>query len=113
MEGRLGEDHAGELRRENAEQKAERIVTEELKRLGWRERDLLTRRKNDPDKLALGGRIWRETTRSFKRIAVRLHLGTSKGANTILHRWLKSHAAPDMGARPEKPPRGSGRRKRS
>jgi putative transposase len=113
MEGHLGENHAGELRQESEEQKAERIVAEELKRLGWRERDLLTRRKNDPDKLALGGRIRRETTMSIKRIAARLHLGTSKGANTNLHRWLKSHAAPDMGAPPEKHQRGSGRSKQS
>jgi hypothetical protein len=73
--------------------KAERIVSGELTRLGWRERDLATRRKSDPDKLALGGRLRRETTLSIKWIAARLHLGTSKGANSNLHRWMKGHAA--------------------
>jgi len=35
LEGRLGEHHAGELKRESAESKAERIIREELKRLKW------------------------------------------------------------------------------
>lgn len=94
MEGHLGAHHAGELRRESAERKAERIVAEELKRLGWRERDLTTRRKSDPDKLALGSQLRRETTLSIKWIAARLHLGSSKGANANLYRWMKCHAAP-------------------
>ena len=34
MEDKLGEHHSGELRLESAEAKAERIVAEELKRLG-------------------------------------------------------------------------------
>jgi hypothetical protein len=38
MEGRLGEHHAGELRQESAEAKAERIVQEEVKRLGLERR---------------------------------------------------------------------------
>ena len=35
MEGKLGENHSGELHRETAEQKANRIIGEELSRLGW------------------------------------------------------------------------------
>jgi len=35
MEGKLGENHSGELHRETAEQKANRIICEELSRLGW------------------------------------------------------------------------------
>jgi hypothetical protein len=73
--------------------KAERIVAGELKRLGWREHDLVMRRKSDPDKLALGGRLRLETTLPIKWIDARLHLGTSKGANANLHRWMKGHAA--------------------
>jgi hypothetical protein len=53
MEGKLGEHHAGALKQESAEAKAERIIREELRRLGWRERDLQERPKSDPAKLAL------------------------------------------------------------
>ncbi|HXP59941.1 MAG TPA: hypothetical protein VN829_05575, partial [Dongiaceae bacterium] len=44
MEGKLGEHHAGELRRETAAAKGERIIAQELQRLGWSESDLVTRR---------------------------------------------------------------------
>jgi putative transposase len=91
MEGQLGEHHSGEMRRETAEMKAERIIAAELRRRGWQERDLANRRKNDPDKLALGNLLRRQTTLSIKWIAARLRLGTSKGANANLHRWRQSH----------------------
>ena len=39
MRGHLGEHHAGELRREQSEVRAERIVAEQLGRLGWTEAD--------------------------------------------------------------------------
>ncbi len=35
MEGKLGENHAGELHRETASARADRILAEELRRLGW------------------------------------------------------------------------------
>jgi regulator of protease activity HflC (stomatin/prohibitin superfamily) len=62
MEGNLGEHHSGELHRASAEAKAERIVAEELKRLGWAQADLAARRKNEPMKLELAARLRRETT---------------------------------------------------
>ena len=37
MEGRVGEHHSGGVRQEVAKAKAERIVAEELRRLGWKE----------------------------------------------------------------------------
>jgi hypothetical protein len=37
MEGKLGESHSGELHRETAEQRANRIIAEELARRGWPE----------------------------------------------------------------------------
>jgi len=89
MEGKLGEHHSGELRRETAEAKAERIVAEELRRLGWRGAELATRRKGDPDKLAIAARLRKETTLSLKAIAARVHLGTSKSANARLHNWMR------------------------
>jgi REP element-mobilizing transposase RayT len=89
----LGEHHAGALRRESGEAKAERLVGQELKRLGWTEADLATRRKSDPLKLALAARLRTETTLSLKAIAARVHLGTSKGANANLHKWMRASAS--------------------
>jgi REP element-mobilizing transposase RayT len=101
MESGLGEHHSGELRQGSAEAKAERIVAEELRRLGWREADLKSRRKNDPDKLELGARLRRETTLTIKAIAARVCLGTSKAANAKLHRHMREGAKPRKGkARP-------------
>jgi hypothetical protein len=73
-------------------------VAEEFQRLGWREQELVTRRKSDPTKLALAMRLRKETTLSLKRIAARVHLGTSKSANAKLHCWLAgSLSAPKPG----------------
>ena len=93
MEDKIGEHHAGELRRETAGAKAERIVAEELKRLGWKKSELAGRPKGHPDKLALAARLRRETTLPLKEIALRAHLGTSKSANARLHRWMKQSQA--------------------
>jgi hypothetical protein len=56
MDGKLAEHHSGELGRETADAKAERLITEELRRLGWQEADLVSRRKSDPVKLAIAAR---------------------------------------------------------
>jgi hypothetical protein len=55
-EGSLGGNHAGELHRQAADAKAERIIAEELQRNGWCERDFLARRKKDPAKLSASER---------------------------------------------------------
>ena len=92
MEGKLGEHHAGELRRESATTRAERIIAEELARLGWSQEELAARPKSDPAKLAIAARLRKETTLTIKSIAARLHLGTSKSANARLHGWMRSNA---------------------
>ena len=86
MDGKLGESHSGELHRETAEQKANRIVFEELARRGWQESELATRRRSDPDKLAIAVRLRNETTLPVKWIAARVQIGTAKGAKSVLHR---------------------------
>src|ERR1043166_7336557 len=53
MEGKVGENHPGEIRRETAEAKAERLITEELTRLQWPGQDLVAHSKSDPRKLAI------------------------------------------------------------
>src|SRR5208282_3402867 len=57
MEGRMGEHPSGALRQESAESKAGRMMVEELRRMGWKESDLVDCRKSDPGKLALAARL--------------------------------------------------------
>jgi len=93
VEGNLAEDHAGGLRQQSAEAKAERIMAEELRRLRMTREDLALRRKNDPDKLAMAARLKRETTLTLKAITAFVGLGSSKSANTKLHQWMKNNPA--------------------
>jgi REP-associated tyrosine transposase len=95
MEGKLGEHHSGALHRESAEAKAERIVAEELGRLGWNQAELAGRRKTDHGKLAIAARLRQQTTLPLKEIAARIHLGTSKSANSRLHQWMKQPGGTD------------------
>lgn len=90
METSLGENHAGELRSESAEGKAERIIGQELRRLGWTQSDLALRLKGDPAKMALANRLRKETTLSVKWIAARLALGTAKSARARLQKWKET-----------------------
>ena len=87
MDGTLGENHSGELHRESAEQKANRIISREMARLGWEEVDLACGLKSDPRKLAIAARLRKETTLPIKWIAARLRMGTTKSARSMLHRW--------------------------
>jgi hypothetical protein len=48
IDGKLGEHHSGQLHRETARSKAERIIAEELRRIGWQESDLVWRARTDP-----------------------------------------------------------------
>ena len=89
LESHLGEHHSGHLHQQTSASRAERIISEELTRLGWTESDLTTQRKNAPDKLALAARVRKETTLTIKRIAARVHLGASKGANANRHRSMR------------------------
>ncbi|HVM48033.1 MAG TPA: hypothetical protein VMU04_08400 [Candidatus Acidoferrum sp.] len=95
MEGSLGGHHAGELHRQAADARAERIIAEELQRKGWSEQELQARRKNDPAKLDIAARLRKETTLSIKAIAARVHLGTSKAANMTLHHHLNGSLVHD------------------
>jgi hypothetical protein len=72
----------------------EPFIAEELLRLGWTEKDLTARLKNDPGKLAVAARVRKETTLSIKWIAARLQLGTSKRARAMLHHWMQNHEKP-------------------
>jgi putative transposase len=91
IDGKLGDHHAGTLRQEGSRARAERIVAEELARLGWTELDLAARRKNAPPKLAIAARLRKETTLTVKEIAARVSLGTSKSANAKLHAFIRNN----------------------
>ena len=92
MDGKVGQNHPGQIRLETAEAKADRLIAEELARLQWTGADLAAQRKNHPSKLAIAARLRRETTLSVRRIAERLHLGKPEGARANLHKWLKQPA---------------------
>ncbi len=50
---RVAPGHSGADRQESGEEKAERIIGEGLKRLGWEKNDLAERRKGDRAKVKL------------------------------------------------------------
>ena len=93
LDGQLGDNHSGQRRQETAQQKAKRIIAEELRRWQWAESELGRRRKCDPNKLALAARLRREPTLTVKTIAERLHLGTPLNARVRLHEWMRTQQA--------------------
>jgi hypothetical protein len=95
IDGQVGEHHLGSLRLETAELRAERIIEEELRRLGWQETDLMSRRRHDPGKVQIAVRLRRETTLSVKRIAQRLHFGTPKSASFRLLAVMRNQPSAD------------------
>ncbi len=81
---RVGASHYGSERHETGEQKAERIVMEEMKRLGWEKGDLQRRRKGDKGKVTTARRLRRETTMGLKWIAQRLQMGSWTYVSNLL-----------------------------
>jgi hypothetical protein len=73
---RAGENHHAQTRRESAEEKARRIMQEELDKLGWTARDLAARSKGDVRKVRLARRLRTETGVTWKWISEQLHMGT-------------------------------------
>jgi hypothetical protein len=72
----IGNDSCGQQKREAAEEKAKRIVEEELRRLGWAEAELRRRPKVDLGKVRIAKRLRAETTVSLKWVAAVLAMGT-------------------------------------
>ncbi len=75
-EGKFGANHYAGPRRESSEDKARRIVAEELRELGWKQGELEKRLKADPDKVRIARRLRGETTMTLKWIAERLLMGS-------------------------------------
>ncbi len=68
---RTGASHFTADHHENGEQKAERMVMEEMKRPGCQNDELQRRCEGDMGKVAVARWLGRETTMSLKRIARR------------------------------------------
>lgn len=91
LHGQLGPDHSGEMRARAGRARAEAIITEEMKRLRWKEGEWSRRAKSDPHKLALAARLRRETTLTIAQISERLRMGSRKSVAPKLHAWRKAH----------------------
>jgi REP element-mobilizing transposase RayT len=84
VEARHGGSHYGEELQESATGKAERLVLEGMRKLGWAEADLAVRRKGDGAKLKLAVRLRAETTMTLNWIAARLRMGTGPSLSNLL-----------------------------
>jgi REP-associated tyrosine transposase len=84
MQERRGPNHYGEERFASDEEKAQRILGAELERRGWTAAELQTRRKGDKHKVAMAGRLRRETTMTLKWIAERLAMGSWTNVSNLL-----------------------------
>src|SRR6266481_9052070 len=69
-------NHYGEELRQADQAHAQALLEKELKQRGWTERDLVERRKADPQKLKIAWRLRQETTMTLKWIALDLHMGS-------------------------------------
>ncbi len=85
MSEQAGAEHYGAEIRESAQQKAERIAGEELRKLHWEEADLSRRRKGDPTKVGIALRLRRETTMTLSWVAQRLRMGTKTHLAHLLY----------------------------
>jgi REP element-mobilizing transposase RayT len=85
IDQRHGPNHYGDDRHESAQARAERIVLEELQRLGWSEQTLAQTRKGHPSKLGVALRLRRETTMTLIWIAERLRMGTRTHVAHLLY----------------------------
>lgn len=88
MGGRIGEHHFEPERQQSMQHKAEKIVRQEMRKAGSREKDLERRRKGDAEKVAVAQRMREETTVSLKWIASRLRMGTWTYLNNRLY-WTR------------------------
>jgi hypothetical protein len=80
----VGAQHYGAERQESGEAKAERLVREELAKLGWAEEQLVHRRKGDAEKVRIARRLRAETTMTLAWMAQRLRMGVWTHVSNLL-----------------------------
>ena len=86
----VGANHYGSDRFETGQEKARRLIAQELKRLGWTEDDLRRRRKGDPEKVKLARRLRAETTMTLAWVAQHLAMGRWGYVAQLLKRKAQS-----------------------
>lgn len=94
----MGANHYGPEVQEFEVGKAERILREEAKRLGWSEESLGSSRKGEPGKVRVAQRLREETTMTLQWIAMRLHMGTKGHLSHLLY-WNRRGIKPGASAR--------------
>jgi putative transposase len=85
VSAKSGKWHYGEELKESAEEKAERIVAEELRRRKWDASTLGARRKGDKEKTKIAQRLRKESTMTLEWIARRLQMGTKTYLTHLLY----------------------------
>ena len=83
---KAGTHHYGEEIGQSGEEKARRIIAEELAKMDWEVADLGRRRKGDEGKVRIARRLRRETTVSKRWIANQLSMGTVSNVTFCLKR---------------------------
>ena len=84
VDAQLGENHFGQERQESVEQKALRMIDEELRKLSLSLEDLRLRRNGDPVKVGIARSLRRQTTMSLKWVAEQLGMESWKYLSKIL-----------------------------
>ncbi len=77
--------HYGTERHERDQEKANPLVDEELRRLGWTEKGLEQRPKGDKQKVETAQMLRQQTTRTFTWIPQRRHMGSWTYVSNLLH----------------------------
>jgi hypothetical protein len=85
MGEKVGASHYGAERAESQADQAERLVREELRRRGWAEAQLQSRKKGDWEKIQMAQRLRRETPMTLGWIAHRLRMGSVAYLNNRLY----------------------------
>ena len=81
---RATESHHAAPRRETTEEKARRLLNEELDKLGWAATELARRAKGDARKIRIARRLRAETAVTLKWLAAELHMGTWTHVSNLL-----------------------------
>ncbi len=91
------EPFRADARRETTEEKARRLLHEELDKLGWTGAELVKRAKGDARKIQIARRLRAETAVTLKWIAAELHMGTwTHVANRLSNNSEQPNNQPDL-----------------
>ena len=89
----MGQSHYGAERKEIGEARAQRLVKDALRELGWTEAELSQRSKGDKFKVSLARRLRAETTMTLAWIADPLKMGSWTHLSNLLHEKSKNQLA--------------------